>query len=176
MRLAVVLLLVFVACGPVLAAQDEPRAVPGIRRELSDLPQYGIFDLITFEYDRGRVTLAGFVTDPSLRRAAEKAVRRVEGVERVVNHIEPLPTSKADQDLRARLRRAIYEDSPLARYEKADESRSAIRIIVSHGQVTLAGVVDRLEDKELAELKAKSVFGVREVLNALRTTAQVEAQ
>jgi hyperosmotically inducible periplasmic protein len=170
------LLLAFLGCAPHLAAQDEPRAVTEIRRELTDLPQYGIFDLITFEYDRGAVTLAGYVTDSSLKKAAEKAVRKVEGVERVSNRIESLPTGRADQDLRIKLRRAIYEDSPLERYENADESRSAIRILVNHGRVTLAGVVDRLEDKELAELKAKGVFGVREVANQLQTKAQVEAR
>src|SRR5262245_19588335 len=85
-----------------VAAQEEPRAVPEIRRVLTDLPQYGVFDLITFEYDRGTVTLGGSVTDASLVRAAEKAVRKVEGVETVENRIRPLPTSKHDEDLRAK--------------------------------------------------------------------------
>ena len=44
---------------------------------------------------------------------------------------------------------------------------AAIHIIVKRGDVILAGVVDRLEDKRLAELKARSVFGVRTVVNRL---------
>src|SRR4029450_7252886 len=102
LRSAAFLFVVLVACGQGASAQDEPRAVVEIRRELWSLPQYGVFDLITFEYDRGMVTLAGYVTDASLKRAAEKAVRKVEGVEQVTNRIESLPTSKADEDLRAK--------------------------------------------------------------------------
>lgn len=173
--LAVLFVLVAGATGPAVA-QEEPRAVREIRGALADLPQYGVFDVLSFDYDKGEVTLSGSVTDAALKDAAEKAVRRIEGVESVTNRIDTLPTSRADETLRARLFAAIYRDSPLERYEKADESRSAIRIIVDGGNVRLVGVVDRLEDKELAGLKAKGVFGVREVVNDLKTRAQVEAR
>jgi hyperosmotically inducible protein len=173
--LPVLLMLAAGSPGPA-SAQEEPRAAREIRGVLSDLPLYGVFDVLSFDYDKGRVTLSGSVTDAALKDAAEKAVRKVEGVESVTNRIRTLPTSKADTDLRAKLFAAIYRDSPLERYEKADESRSAIRILVDRGNVRLVGVVDRLEDKELAGLKAKGVFGVREVANDLKTKAQVEAQ
>lgn len=170
-----VLVLVAVQTSSV-SAQEEPRPVQEIRRQLAGLPQYGVFDLITFDYEKGMVTLGGYVTEPSLKHAAEKAVRRIEGVEKVTNRIEVLPSSKADEDLRAKVHRAIYVDSPLARYEHVVEGRSPIRIIVNRGHVTLAGVVDRLEDKQLAELKAKGVFGVGTVANDLQTAAQAESQ
>lgn len=176
LRLSAACLLASMAFTLPAAAQEEPAAVRAIRGALSDLPQYGVFDVLSFDYDKGRVTLSGSVTDAALKSSAEKAVRKVEGVESVVNRIEALPTSKHDEDLRAKLFTAIYRGSPLERYEKADESRSAIRIIVKGGSVRLVGVVDRLEDKELAGLKAKGVFGVREVANDLKTKAQVEAQ
>jgi len=171
--------------------QEEPRAVQEIRRELASLPTYTVFDLVSFEYLKGTVVLGGYVTEPSLKRAAENAVKRVEGVEQVVNQIESLPNSISDDALRSELYRAIYRDSPLSRYGTADDSLTAsrprahpwgrvadrpfsgmepigphaIHVIVNRGNVMLAGVVDRLEDKQLAELKAKGVFGVRKVDN-----------
>ena len=152
-------------------AQEEPRAVQEIRRVLADLPQYGVFDWVTFEYDRGAVTLGGFARDPSLPGAAEAAVERVEGVERVSNRIERLPSASSDEDLRQEVHRAIYRDSPLSRYGKADGT-AAIHIVVNRGNVILAGAVERTEDKRLAELKARSVFGVRRVENALEVSGQ----
>lgn len=198
--LALTLSAVFIAAA---GAQEEPRAVEDIRRELSGLPQYGVFDLISFDYERGVVTLSGSVSEPSLKGAAEQAVRRIEGVEQVTNRIEELPRSAADQKLREAIYRAIYRDSPLSRYGSADESPSstrwgrgrlrpaerggspagplddlepigahAIHIIVNRGRVLLAGVVERTEDKRLAELKAKGVFGVRTVVNSLEVSGQ----
>jgi osmotically-inducible protein OsmY len=160
-----------VALPATAAMQDEPRVVQEIRRALEELPQYGVFDWVTLEHDRGQVTLGGFARDPSLRAAAEAAVRRVEGVEQVTNRIETLPNLASDETLRQEIHRAIYRDSPLSRYGRADGT-AAIHIVVKGGNVTLAGTVERTDDKRLAELKARSVFGVRKVDNALAVSGQ----
>ncbi|HET9315171.1 MAG TPA: BON domain-containing protein [Vicinamibacteria bacterium] len=163
--------LLAILAAPPAHAQDEPRVVQEIRRALEEIPQYGVFDWITFAHDRGQVTLDGFARDPSLRGAAEAAVRRVEGVEQVINRIETLPNLASDEKLRQEIHRAIYRDSPLLRYERADGT-AAIHIVVNRGDVTLAGTVERTDDKRLAQLKARSVFGVRKVENALAVTGQ----
>jgi osmotically-inducible protein OsmY len=163
-------LLSIMAAAPV-TAQEQPRAVQEIRRALEELPTYGVFDWITFEHDRGQVTLDGFALDPSLKDAAAQAVRRVEGIDQVANRIETLPNLGSDETLRKEIHRAIYRDSPLSRYGKADGT-AAIHIIVNRGNVMLAGVVERTDDKRLAELKARSVFGVRKVENALEVSGQ----
>ena len=157
--------------APAVAAQEEAPAVQEIRRVLADLPQYGVFDWVTFEYDRGSVTLGGFARDPSLPGAAEAAVRRIEGIEQLTNRIETLPSASSDEDLRQEIHRAIYRDSPLSRYGRADGT-AAIHIVVNRGNVMLAGVVERTDDKRLAELKARSVFGVRRVENRLEVSGQ----
>jgi osmotically-inducible protein OsmY len=180
--------LAFLLSAVAAGAQEEPRAVEDIRRELAGLPRYGVFDLISFEYEKGMVTLAGSVAEPSLKKAAENAVRRIEGVEQVANRIETLPHSAADEKLRKALYRAIYVDSPLSRYGTGDDGAGAagpraaplsglepigvhaIHIVVNRGDVLLAGRVRGTEDKQLAELKAKGVFGVRTVVNALEVS------
>jgi osmotically-inducible protein OsmY len=160
-----------VAASVPIAAQEEPRPVQEIHRALERLPQYGVFDWVTFEYDRGTVTLDGFARDPSLAAAAEAAVARVEGVEQIDNRIVTLPNVPSDERLRQEIHRAIYRDSPLSRYEKADGT-AAIHIVVSRGNVMLAGVVQRTDDRRMAELKARSAFGTRKVENAIEVSGQ----
>jgi hyperosmotically inducible protein len=158
----------------------------GIRRELLSLPYYGVFDYIAFGYDKGTVTLAGFVYRPGLKSDAERAVRRAPGVDTVVNNLEELPVSPNDDDIRWRTYYAIYTDPFLSRYvpgggvlwghghhhhhahyamggprfmgmEPAGDY--PIRIIVKGGHITLHGVVQNEADKNVAGIRASGVPG-----------------
>src|SRR3982074_1077434 len=64
-----------------------------VRHRLVMLPYYNVFDDISYRVDNGTVTLFGAVTDPVVKRDAENAVKRLEGVTRVDNQIEVLPLS-----------------------------------------------------------------------------------
>src|SRR4051794_25662689 len=64
-----------------------------VRHELLMLPYYGIFDNLAYRVDGNTVTLFGEVTRPTLKSDAENVVKRLEGVDRVVNNIEVLPLS-----------------------------------------------------------------------------------
>jgi hyperosmotically inducible protein len=99
-----------------------------VRREMAALPTYGVFDLLTVQVnDRGLVALGGYAYDPSLPEAAEKAVKKVDGVREVDNKIEVLPTSTSDEKIRREVYREIYLDSYLSRYGRADAPPSASR-------------------------------------------------
>ncbi|MBI3279979.1 MAG: BON domain-containing protein [Acidobacteria bacterium] len=136
-----------------------------IRHELVMLPWYGVFDHLEFQVDGGRLTLLGQVTRPTLKSDAERAVRRIEGVETVTNNIEVLPLSSFDDDVRLRVARAIFGDSILSRY--AWGAVPPVHILVKNGDVTLKGVVDSESDKNVATLRANGVFGVFGVTNDL---------
>ena len=56
-----------------------------VRHELVMLPFYGVFDNLAFRVDGNKVTLLGQVTRPSTKTAAERVVKRIEGVESVDN-------------------------------------------------------------------------------------------
>ena len=107
----------------------QPNAVANeVRKELRSLPSYGVFDLLTFQMsDDGTVLLGGYTVRSSLRTEAEHEVRGVKGVMKVENTIEVAPTSIADDELRARLYRAIYRDPFLSRYGTADDQLLAGR-------------------------------------------------
>jgi osmotically-inducible protein OsmY len=93
-------------------------------------------------------------------------VKRIEGVEKVDNQIEVLPTSPMDDRLRLRLFHAIYGYAPLQKYELGVQK--PIRIIVKNGHVTLEGVVDNDGDKNLAGIRASGVSGSFSVTNNLQ--------
>ena len=150
--------------------QQETRAnqnlVREVRHQLLLLPYYSVFDNLAFRVDGDRVTLEGQVVRPTLKSDAQAAVKSIEGVSEVTNNIEVLPTSGMDDQLRRALYRAIYGDATLNKYSWS--SVASIHIIVKNGHVTLDGVVDNDSDKNVAEIRAKSVPNVFSVGNNLK--------
>lgn len=137
-----------------------------IFREILMLPYYGIFDNIGFEVGpKGTVTLVGQVVRPTLKSDAERTVKRIEGVEQVINKIDVLPVSPNDDRIRLAVYRAIYRHEPLERYGLG--ANPPIHIIVKNGHVVLEGVVGSQMDKQLAEMQARGVSGTFSVKNNL---------
>jgi hyperosmotically inducible protein len=150
-------------------AQNDPavaRINKEVRHELVMLPYLDVFDNLAYSVDGNCVTLVGQVTRPTLKTDAEKAVKSIDGVDKVDNKIEVLPLSSFDDHLRLSLYRAIYGYSSMNRY--ALPVIKPIRIIVSNGHVTLEGVVDNQADKSIANIRANGVHGVFSVTNNLR--------
>ena len=148
------------------SAKSQERIVKEVRHELLMLPYFGVFDNIAFKVDGYNVILLGQVVRPSLKSDAENVVKHIEGVEKVDNQIEVLPPSPMDDRIRQRLFRAIYQYSPLQKYELGVQK--PIRIIVKNGHVTLEGVVDNDADKNLAGIRANGVSGTFSVTNNLQ--------
>jgi hyperosmotically inducible protein len=137
-----------------------------VRHELVMLPYYGVFDNLAYKVDPdGTVTLLGQVARPTLKSDAENAVKRIEGVEKVVNNIEVLPTSGNDDGIRRATYRAIYGNSVLSQYQL--RAVPPIHIIVKNGHVTLEGAVARQMDKQIAGMQANGVHGAFSVTNNL---------
>jgi osmotically-inducible protein OsmY len=160
-----------------------------IRKQIVTLPQYGVFDNIHFGIDPdGTVELRGEASRPTLKSGAENVVKRIEGVEKVDNQIEVLPTSPNDDRIRGAVYHAIYSFAPLQKYTSnrggprmpsvartaggitADPPLGfhAIHIIVRNGHVTLTGVVNNEADMAMAGTRASGVSGVFSVDNQLQ--------
>jgi len=142
------------------------RLVKEVRHELVMLPYYNVFDNLAFKVDGSTVTLMGQVTRPTLKSDAERVVKSIEGVDKVVNKIEVLPLSPNDERIRMAVYRAIYGNTSLQRYGL--QAVPPIHIIVNNGNVTLEGVVANEADKNIANLQANGVPGVFSVKNNLR--------
>lgn len=173
-----------------ISAQDTTHS---LRRALERLPYYGVFDFMAFGVDRGTVTLTGYAYTGSLRYAAEAAVKRTSGVDEVANRLELLPASQEDDRIRWVTFYKIYTDAFLSRYASGGEAGVrreiyearrfpgmyqplglySIHIVVRHGQTTLYGVVDSETDKQIADVRAREVFGVFSVDNQIVVAKKV---
>jgi osmotically-inducible protein OsmY len=176
---------------PPVGAQDRAADVrQEIRHELLQLPYYSVFDFLAFKYDRGTALLMGYAYAPGLKQDAERAVKRVAGVDTVENRIEQLPPSQQDDELRWRVYYSVYNEPFLSKYAPGGAmlwghrhrfggfnglwgegmepaGNYPIHIIVRGGRVDLMGVVDDKGDKTIAEMKARQVPGAFEVKNDL---------
>ena len=141
-----------------------------VQPKLATLPYYNVFDELAYQVDGTTVILTGQVTRPVLKDDAADAVKHVEGVTAVLNHIEVLPLSMTDDQLRLATYRAIYGSSALAdRY--GFQASPAIRIIVKNGVVKLEGVVANKMDRQIAFMRASGVFGAFQVVNNLQVAS-----
>lgn len=156
--------------GPARAQAPDPRVEQlqeEVRHQLWLLPYFGVFDNLEFKVEPGgKVTLLGQVRNATLKDDAERRVKRVPGVDQVVNNIEILPVSPGDDRIRLRVYRVIYRNTALERY--AIQAVPPIHIVVKNGHVTLEGAVGSEMDKNIANIKARGVSGVFSVTNNLR--------
>ena len=134
------------------------------------IPYYSVFDNLAFKVDGDTVTLMGQVIDPSVKSDAVASVKKIEGVDKVIDNIEVLPPSPMDDRIRRAEYRAIYGTDSLFKYSMG--AVPSIHIVVKNGHVTLVGVVDNEGDKNLAGMRAKGVPDVFSVDNQLMVENQ----
>jgi hypothetical protein len=178
---------VLMSAGTAAETTTPQETTRSLQRALERLPYYGVFDHLTFAVDRGVVTLSGYAYNGSLRYAAEQAAKRTSGVDEVANRLEVLPPSQEDDRIRWATFYRIYTDAFLSRYASGGDIGArrelaharrwggmyqplglySIHIVVRRGQTTLYGVVDSDADKQMAEFKAREVFGVFGVENEI---------
>jgi hypothetical protein len=191
-------------CAGAQAAAQEKSTIDQVRKELLQLPYYGVFDFLAFKYENnGVVTLMGYAYHPALKSDAEHAVRRVPGVTEVANRIEELPPAPNDDDIRWKTYYAIYRDPFLSRYHPGGGTPWGhthgftadfrplgpgafagyepagdypIHIVVKNGRIMLFGVVDNESDKIVAEMKARQVPGAFGVENNLMVESNQSAK
>lgn len=177
---------------PAQSEQSVVRMAKAIQKQIVTLPNYGVFDYVTYSISNYTVTLKGFASRPTLKESAENVVKRIEGVEQVVNKLEVLPLSNVDDGARARVYVAVYGNPVLSRYNpnrgvplwRSPASIAGgitndpppgfhpIHIIVKNGNVTLVGVVDNEGDKNIAGIMANQVQGVFSVENDLMVASE----
>jgi len=165
---------------------DDKRRIDDIRIALLRLPYYGVFDFLSFKYEKGTATLMGYAYFNNLKEDAEAAVKRVRGVDTVVNEIEVAPVSMNDDRIRRDAFYRIYTDDFLSRYSPGGAQGAyidavefgrfpgtqplgnyPIHIVVKGGRITLLGMVGNESDKQMAGVRAREVTGTFGVENEL---------
>ena len=144
----------------------QDRIVREVRHELLMLPQFSIFDNLSYRIEDNTVTLLGQVRNAILKDEAQAVVKEIEGVQQVNNQIEILPASFNDDRIRRQVARAVFRQPRL--FEYSTEPVPSIHIIVKNGHVNLEGVVSNQGDKDVAGIQANGVPGVFSVQNNLQ--------
>jgi hyperosmotically inducible protein len=134
--------------------QSDADIAAHVRHEVLMYPYYSIWDDINFRVDKGQVELLGAVNQPYKKSDIERLVRKVPGVTSVTDELKVLPLSPNDDLLRRQVARAIYGYPSFSRY--AIEAHPPIHIIVDNGRVTLTGVVNSDQEKQIAGMRASS--------------------
>jgi hyperosmotically inducible periplasmic protein len=129
-------------------------------------PQYGVFDGVEVDVQDGAVTLSGRVTNPKKKDDIERRVRRIDGLASLTNDIGVLPLSQADDALRNRVARAIY-NHPMF-WVHGQRPLPPIHVVVERGRITLMGVADTTAERALAASLAQ-VPGSFGVTNRIKT-------
>lgn len=205
LRFFAVLISVFVWQNTALPANrqstDQPpqqaivRMAQSVQKEILRLPNYGVFDWITFSFQGYNLVLKGYASRPTLKDSAERVAKDVEGVAAVENRIEVLSLSRMDDRVRTQAYVRIYGNSTLSRYNPnrgtpifMSPARMAagitqdppignhpIHIVVQNGNITLYGTVLNEGDKSIAGMMANQVQGAFAVKNELTVeTSQKE--
>jgi len=164
-----------------------------VQKKLRSLPNYSVFDWITFGFHGKTLVLKGYASRPIVKSDAGNAVKGIPGIESVDNQIEVLPLSNNDDRIRAAVYNRIYTQPTLRKYNANQGSLAqamgpggrsfgmmaggitnnppigfhAIHIIVKNGNVTLYGVVNNEMDSNIAGIQANAAPGAFSVDNDL---------
>jgi osmotically-inducible protein OsmY len=115
---------------------------------------------VRFAVIDGAVTLTGSVISLSHKRMVEALAWWTPGCRNVVNRLDVVPAEEDNDDELSDAIRLVFEMDPLVHSDQ-------IGIRTTGGVVTLAGVLQRDEERRMAEMDAWSVWGVLDVDNRI---------
>lgn len=156
--------------GVLDVANDITVKVPGVRTdtEIAQAARHALewdvfvpAERIASTVTDGEVTLDGAVELPSQRDDAERAVRNLLGVKRVVNHLAVQPPAPVTTDVRKAIERALER--------RAEREARRIRVDVRDGTVRLTGTVHSWAERKSVVAAARFTPGVHTVEDRLRT-------
>jgi osmotically-inducible protein OsmY len=138
-----------------------------VESELRWAPEVDETD-IAVKVTGGVVTLTGFVRSYMERFEAERATKRVKGVEGVANDIEVRLTSDSrltDPELARNAVHALRAELPI--------SHDRIKAVVREGHITLEGSLEWGYQRDWAERAVRQLKGVSSVDNRITVTPRV---
>jgi osmotically-inducible protein OsmY len=118
----------------------------------------------------GVVTLTGHVPSCAEKYAAERAAKRVYGVKAVADDLDmklPGSAQRNDEDIAAMCINVLKED-----YSVPSEK---LKVVVSHGWVTLEGEVNWQYQKQTAATDLRNLMGVTGLSNSIQVKPRVSA-
>jgi osmotically-inducible protein OsmY len=152
--------LILIAAGPVglLASTDNDQKIEDAAKSSYNYKTV-LEDKVDITSDNGTVTLTGKVPDSGQKALAQDTVENLPGVVGVVNQIQVVPPGPEHSDpwIAFEVRSLLLV--------KAHVSATSTKVDVANGEVTLSGTADNQAQKDLTEVYAKEVDGVKSVTN-----------
>lgn len=121
---------------------------------------------INVDAEGGVVTLRGKVGSPEEKKTAEEVAKGIEGVTRVKNHLEVVPSAekeavnRKDDEITKAVKDRLAKDAQL--------KDSSVGVRSDNGIVTLTGDAKDLDARARASQLARGVDGVKAVKNELK--------
>jgi osmotically-inducible protein OsmY len=166
MSLAIVMVVALIG-GVVMAADNVPEDTEITRAIVDELWIDEAVDPndIDVETHQGVVMLTGSVRNLLAKDRATSLAETISGVRAVVNRIDVEPGgTRSDSEIGTAISDALLRDPATESYE--------VDVEVDDGVVTLTGSVDSWHEKQLSEILAKGVVGVRVMENKIAVTPQ----
>ncbi|QDV88511.1 BON domain-containing protein [Planctomycetes bacterium TBK1r] len=137
---------------------DSEELESAIKADLDDTESLNA-SRISVEVENGLVTLSGNVSSLMDKRRAGQIAKRTRSIQGVLNQLYVDRSDRSDD--------AIREDVLMRLRVNDSLDRPEIVVNVENGNVAMAGKIDSLAEKRLAETAAAGVRGVTEVQNQL---------
>ena len=139
-----------------------------VESELRWAPELDETD-IAVKTSNGVTTLTGFVKTYIEKYEAERAAKRVKGVEAVANDLEVRLASDmtiTDPELARNAVQALRTELPFV--------HDRIKVVVDHGVVRLEGSLDWAYQRDWAEKAVRNLKGMKSLLNLMAVTPRVQ--
>jgi osmotically-inducible protein OsmY len=118
--------------------------------------------MIDIQTQDGVVTLSGSVPHLLARERADDIAATVKGVRSIINRLEVLPIVRTDDLIRGEVEMALLEDPAADLFD--------LQVAVRDGIVTLSGLVNSWQEKQLCVKVAKGVIGVKDVRSDIKVS------
>lgn len=144
--------------GSSLSWQTDTQLHDSVQRQLEWDPQIEAHDIAVIASE-GVITLTGFVHSYAAKLAAERSVKRVQGVRGVANEIQVAPlTERTDTDIARGAVHALraHTNVPIG-----------VKVTARSGYLTLEGQVEWMFEKEAAADAVAHLDGVKGVSNEI---------
>lgn len=153
---------------------EEPRTDRAIRdeaaHEVLTWDRYGPFDAVSVEVQKGVIMLQGWVDTPLKKDEIEERLAPIAGVRDIHNDLRLQGFSMGDRRLLAEVFGRIYANPMFERW--AGQPDPPVRVFVSRGRITLAGLVGSRVEKVTAGNIARGTLGFS-VNNQLQVESDV---
>jgi hyperosmotically inducible periplasmic protein len=147
--------------GPAALAQSTAQIQAEVQKALSNSKYEGVHGSVQ---NNGLVVLNGSVDVFDLKEKLDHKIHRIKGVKAVENEIQVAGTPVPDQELSAKLVKAIEYD----RVGYGTTAFNAISVTVRDGIVTLGGYAYGPVDADSAAAVAANMKGVKDVVNDIQ--------